>query len=158
MASGGSEEEELTLLPETTTSAACPEEEGGKGHASLPPPGPSSGIVSTSSSPGGLDASDQALYGLVVHSAADGLAVGASCLSGSLSLTASVCGAIFLHKVGTVVGEAVGGVRVPRSPQPRADPGFIRPVFFPTGLRMAWVEAPERLVPSFIFCPTSLPL
>ncbi|GAX77128.1 hypothetical protein CEUSTIGMA_g4574.t1 [Chlamydomonas eustigma] len=46
----------------------------------------------------GLGAEEQALYGLVVHAAADGLAVGAACLSGNLALSSSVGAAILIHK------------------------------------------------------------
>ena len=48
---------------------------------------------------GKQDAANRALIGLLVHSAADGFAVGASSLSTSASLSFLVAVAMVLHKV-----------------------------------------------------------
>lgn len=48
----------------------------------------------------------RALTGLVVHSAADGLAVGAAALSGDLGLSMAVAAAIMLHKLPVAAGLA----------------------------------------------------
>lgn len=45
-----------------------------------------------------MDGASRALVGLLVHSAADGFAVGAACIGGSAALSSAVALAMVLHK------------------------------------------------------------
>ncbi len=54
----------------------------------------------------GLAPASQALLGLCIHAAADGLAVGAACLSEDLGLTAAISVAIIIHKFPVAFGVA----------------------------------------------------
>ncbi|KAG1672196.1 hypothetical protein FOA52_002896 [Chlamydomonas sp. UWO 241] len=118
-ASGGSNEDDAEraslLLPRALPSTAYPSQQqpvavlSGSSSAvriaSLESEPGTSQQQQLSRGPGGsLSASHQALYGLMVHSAADGVALGSAYMSGDVALSASVAVAILVHKFPVAFG------------------------------------------------------